>query len=174
MSDNGFDAFNATNAPGGALQREAAQYFQEAYRLQMAGKLDEAIEMYERSIRLHPTAEAYTFLGWTFSFKGDIDRAIEECHKAIATDPDFGNPYNDIGAYLIERGDPVSAVPWLKRAMTARRYDCYFYPHLNYGRVLEMQGRWLAAIREYQRALDYKADYESAKKAIRRLQTRLN
>ena len=33
---------------------------------------------------------------------GQLDEAIEECHRAIRTDPDFGNPYNDIGAYLIE------------------------------------------------------------------------
>ena len=35
---------------------------------------------------------------------GKLDEAIEECYKAIDRDPDFGNPYNDIGAYLIEKG----------------------------------------------------------------------
>ncbi|NIO09761.1 MAG: tetratricopeptide repeat protein, partial [Deltaproteobacteria bacterium] len=45
-----------------------------------------------------PTAEAYTFLGWTYSFMGQLNEAIEECQRAITLDPDFGNPYNDIGA----------------------------------------------------------------------------
>jgi hypothetical protein len=35
---------------------------------------------------------------------GLTDDAITECHHAIEVDPDFGNPYNDIGAYLIEQG----------------------------------------------------------------------
>ncbi len=155
-------------------EREAAFSFQEAYRLQMAGKLDEAIALYERSIALHPTAEAYTFLGWTYSFKGDIDRAIAECHNAIGIDPDFGNPYNDIGAYLIERGDPWSAVPWLKKAMTAQRYECYFYPHFNYARVLEQQGKLIEALEHYQQALDYNHNYTAATKAIRRIQCKVN
>ena len=83
-------------------QQIAAEFFQKAYAYQMEGDLDTAIELYSQSIAAFPTAEAYTFRGWTYSFKGDLQRAIQECHKAIETDPAFGNPYNDIGAYLIE------------------------------------------------------------------------
>lgn len=174
MSDPLSNFGNFGETTDNPAEREAAFAFQEAYRLQMAGKLDEAIELYEKSISLRPTAEAHTFLGWTYSFKGDIDRAIAECHRAIAVDPDFGNPYNDIGAYLIERGDPHSAVPWLKKAMTAPRYECYFYPHFNYGRVLEQQGKLLEALEHYQAALDYNHNYTAATKAIRRIQCRVN
>ena len=71
--------------------------FQQAYEFQMNGKLDDAVDFYHRSIDAFPTAEAYTFLGWTYSFKGQLRRAIEECRRAIQMDPDFGNPYNDIG-----------------------------------------------------------------------------
>ena len=99
---------------------EAERHFQRAYEAQMAGRLDEAIEHYRRSIALHPTAEAHTFLGWTYSFQGRHEDAIAECHTAIAVDPDFGNPYNDIGAYLIELGRHGEAIPWLERAKRAR------------------------------------------------------
>ena len=54
------------------------------------------------SLELHPTAEAHTFLGWTYHFQGKLDEAIAQCRTAIDIDPEFGNPYNDIGAYLIE------------------------------------------------------------------------
>ena len=37
--------------------------------------------------------------------------------------PDVGNPYNDIGSYLIKLGRLDDAIPWLRRAMTARRYE---------------------------------------------------
>ena len=83
-------------------KRQAWELFQQAFARQMKGELEEAVNLYKQSIATHPTAEAYTFLGWTYSFMGRLDDAIEECHKAIAQDPDFGNPYNDIGAYLIE------------------------------------------------------------------------
>ena len=51
---------------------------------------------------------------------GRLEEAIEECHKAIAVDPTFGNPYNDIGAYLIEMGRLDEAIPWLERATGPR------------------------------------------------------
>lgn len=41
----------------------------------------------------------------------ELEEAIAECHKAIALDLDFGNPYNDIGVYLIEREDLDGAIP---------------------------------------------------------------
>jgi Tfp pilus assembly protein PilF len=59
---------------------------------------------------------------------GRIDDAIAECHRAIEIDPSFGNPYNDIGAYLIAKGELDEAVPWLEKAKTAPRYDPRHYP----------------------------------------------
>ena len=84
-------------------RQSAAEYFQQGYEQQMAGQYRQAIDSYTRSIDAFPTAEAYTFRGWTYSFLGDYNRAIDECLQAIEVDPDFGNPYNDIGAYLISQ-----------------------------------------------------------------------
>ncbi|HXP45774.1 MAG TPA: tetratricopeptide repeat protein, partial [Terriglobales bacterium] len=83
------------------LRKLAVEYFQQAYERQMHGEYDEAIALYTQSIEAYPTAEAYTFRGWSYSFLGDHERAIAECLEAIRVDPEFGNPYNDIGAYLI-------------------------------------------------------------------------
>ncbi|HXG94728.1 MAG TPA: tetratricopeptide repeat protein [Blastocatellia bacterium] len=157
-----------------ARKREALEYFKQAYEAQMRGELDEAADLYRESIAVYPTAEAHTFLGWTYSFMGLTDEAIEECHRAIEVDPDFGNPYNDIGAYLIEKGDLYGAINWLKRAMDAPRYECYFYPHFNLGRIYEAQGRLFDALREYKAAIDLNPNYALAIKAFRRLQAKLN
>ena len=97
-------------------RQSAAEYFQKAYELQMAGEFQQAIEFYSRSIEAFPTAEAYTFRGWTYSFLGNYDRAISECLEAIQVDPEFGNPYNDIGAYLIEQEKWEEAVPWFRKS----------------------------------------------------------
>src|SRR5688500_1071155 len=88
----------------------AIELFKEAYQYLMEGDLETAVDYYERSIELYPTAEAHTFLGWTYSFQGKIDQAIAQCERAIQVDPDFGNPYNDIGAYLIEMGKHDEAI----------------------------------------------------------------
>jgi len=150
-------------------KKEAWQYFQQAYESQMKGELEEAARLYKHSIELHPTAEAYTFLGWTYSFMGRLDDAIEECRRAIATDPDFGNAYNDIGAYLIEKGQFDEAIPWFEKAMKAKRYESPAFPHLNLGRVYERKGEWTQAIESYKRALALNPNYALAKRALGRL-----
>ncbi len=119
-----------------AQHERALRIFQEAYQHQMNKELDEAVELYKRSIAICPTAEAYTFLGWTYSWMGRIDDAIAECHKAIEVDPTFGNPYNDIGSYLMIKGQTDEAIPWLERALLAPRYESYCYPHMNLGACL--------------------------------------
>ena len=153
---------------------EAWKLFQQAYELQMKGELEEAVTLYKKSIETHPTAEAYTFLGWTYSFMGRLDDAIEECHKAIAQDPDFGNPYNDIGAYLIEKGELDEAMTWFQKALQARRYESPAFPHLNLGRVYERKGQWTEAIDSYKKALALNPNYALAKKALGRLISSLN
>jgi tetratricopeptide (TPR) repeat protein len=159
---------------GSVNKARAHELFEAAYDYHRRGELDKAIEFYEESIALYPTAEAHTFIGWAHSHKGDYQTAIEECQRAIEVDPDFGNPYNDIGAYLIELGQPDAAIPYLERAMVAKRYECYQFPHYNMGRVLELKGRWRDAIAAYKKAWDILPEYELAKRAYFRVMGMLN
>ncbi len=153
---------------------EALRYFQKGYEAQMQGDLDAAIDYYTRSIEILPTAEAHTFRGWAWSFKGDYKQAILECQRAIEVDPDFGNPYNDIGAYLIELGRHEEAIPWLKKAMTAKRYEPRHYPHFNLSRVYVKQGKIEEAIAEIKQALELEPGYVLARKELHRLLGMLN
>ena len=155
-------------------KNKAHALWQRAYEFQMEGEYDQAIDLYQQSIAAHPTAEAHTFLGWTYSFQKRYQEAIAECKKASTVDPDFGNPYNDIGAYLIELGKPAEAIPWFKQAMVAVRYESRCFPHLNLGRVYEHQGRWAEATEEYRAALELNPDYRAARTALHRLTARFN
>jgi len=148
--------------------------FQRAYEVQMKGKFEEAITLYKQSIDIFPTAEAYTFLGWTYSFMGQLPEAIEECHRAIGQDPDFGNPYNDIGAYLIKMNQLDEAIPWFEQAMQAKRYESPAFPYMNLGRVYERKGEWERAIESYQQAVSLNPDYTAAKHAMMHLITMMN
>ncbi len=152
----------------------AVSLFQEAYEAQMRGDLREAVRLYEESLEAHPTAEAHTFLGWTWSFLGDLDKAIDCCKRAIQIDPTFGNPYNDIGAYLIERGQVDDAIPWLQRAKRATRYEAPQFPRFNLGRVYLARDMLSAALREFEEALEVQPGYEPAIRAIAAVKRRLN
>jgi tetratricopeptide (TPR) repeat protein len=144
----------------------ALELFREAYALQMSGDLDDAIALYKASIDAHPTAEAYTFLGWTYSFQGRLDDAIEQCMKAIELDPEFGNPYNDIGAYLIEQGKADDAVQWLEGALRAPRYASYHFAWFNLGRAYLAQDLYNRAIASFEKALEIDPDYVLASRAL--------
>jgi Tfp pilus assembly protein PilF len=147
----------------------ARELFQNAYRLQLEGDLELAAQFYQRSIELHPTAEAHTFLGWTYHFQGKVDEAIDECKKAIAVDPTFGNPYNDIGAYLIERGEHDQAIPWLERAIASERYEAYYYPWYNLGRVYVAKELYTKAQECFRKSLEIAPQYSLAEEALQKL-----
>src|SRR5207302_1177489 len=95
---------------------------------------------FTKSLETSPTAEAYTFRGWAYSFQGRLEEAMTECRKAIATDPAFGNPYNDIGSYLVALGKSEDAIPWFEKAKSAARYEPRHFPYLNLGRIFYARG----------------------------------
>jgi tetratricopeptide (TPR) repeat protein len=157
-----------------AKRLEANQLFHEAYEAQLVQDYERAIELYKRSIEMFPTAEAHTFLGWVYSFQKRYDDAIAECLEAIRVDETLGNPYNDIGSYLLAKGDNYGSVRWFKRALLAPRYESYAFPHFNLGRVYETRRLFLDAARHYGLALEQKPDFTEAAVALRRMQARLN
>jgi tetratricopeptide (TPR) repeat protein len=166
--------FDEDDITASDARRRAVELFKRAYEAQTNKDYVEAVELYRRSIETYPTAEAHTFLGWVYSFEGRYDEAIDECLKAIHVDATFGNPYNDIGSYLIAQGDIWTCVRWFRRALAATRYESYVFPHFNLGRVYEERGRLLDAARHYGLALEEQPSFTQAARALRRVQARLN
>ncbi|HET7008914.1 MAG TPA: tetratricopeptide repeat protein [Candidatus Binatia bacterium] len=134
-------------------QERAIELIGEAMKLQMAEEFDDAIRLYKESIALYPTADAHTYLGWAYSFKGRLNEAIAQCEIAIELDPDFGNPYNDIGVYLMQQQKLDDAIPWLERAKSAKRYEPRHFPYINLGRVYLTKGMIQKALEEFGGAL---------------------
>lgn len=155
-------------------EHKSKEYLLKAYRLQMKGKFEEAILNYKKSLKILPTPEAHTFLGWTYSFLGDYENAISECKTAIELDPDYGNPYNDIGAYLLQQGKSDEALTWLELALKAKRFSNQHFAHVNIGKILEQKGLWFEALDEYRKAIEVSPDYTIAKQHFNRLQGQLN
>lgn len=152
----------------------SVQYFQKAYNAQAHGDLEVALEYYQRSIDAFPTPEAFTFLGWVLSFFDKYEEAINCCKKAIELDPNYGNPYNDIGAYLIELNKLDEAIPYLEKATKASRYETYCFPYYNLGRIWEKKGMIRKAQELYQKSLEANPDYKLACESLDKLKYALN
>ena len=153
---------------------DAADLWRQGTAKLMAGDLEEAVHLFTRSLELKPSAEAYTFRGWAHSFEGRLDEAIEDCRKAIATDPTFGNPYNDIGCYLMEQGKNAEAVPWFEKAKSAPRYEPRHFPYLNLGRLYASRGEVAEALAEFEGALALNPGDMVAVRFLEALRLRVN
>ena len=152
-----------------ALWREAYQHQLHAFALARddrqeaaAKEMGAAIELYSQSIDTCPTAEAFTFRGWAYHCFGKVDEAIEECKRAIEVDPDFGNPYNDIGAYLLGKDRPDEAIEWLEKAKLAPRYEPRHFPYINLSKIYRGKGMIARAIQELEEGLRLAADDDAA------------
>ncbi len=152
----------------------AKEFFEQGIVLQNDGHLDRAAHSYRRSIEFYPSAKAHTYLGWVLSLKGLYNEAIDECKNAIDIDPGYGNPYNDIGAYLLQQNKYDEAEIWLNKALKAPNYKNYCYPWLNLGRVYEFKGNWDEAHSCYKKSLQENKDYKPATQALLNLQSKYN
>ena len=176
---------DADSPPGHVLKSEilkmpawkeherAMELVQQAMHHQMAGELDEAIRLYKESILTYPTADAHTYLGWTYSFEGRIEEAIAECEIATKIDPDFGNPYNDIGVYLMQQQKLDEAIPWLEKGKKAKRYEPRHFPYLNLGRIYAAKGMINKALEEFRGALRFNEGDPLVLQAIEELESKL-
>lgn len=152
---------------------KAMELVKRAMDHQMAGELEDSIRLYKESIALCPTADAHTYLGWAYSFQGKLDDAIAQCEIAIQLDPEFGNPYNDIGVYLMQQQQLDEAIPWLEKEKLAKRYEPRHFPHLNLGRVYVAKGMLQKALEEFRAALRLNPDDADLAETIEQLETKL-
>jgi len=154
-------------------QERALELIERAMKHQMAREFDDAIRLYKESIALNPTADAHTYLGWAYSFLGRLNEAIAQCEIAIELDPEFGNPYNDIGVYLMQQQRPDDAIPWLERAKTAKRYEPRHFPYINLGRIYLTKGMIQKALDEFGGALKINPDDGELAQLVEELKTKL-
>ena len=160
----------ASSAAGEETSKEKSQTAEELYNtgymMILLGRPEEAIQLFKKSLEIEVTAEAYTYMGWAFSHMGEYKKAVGEAERAIRIDPDFGNPYNDIGVYLIEQGREDEAIPYLEKAMRAKRYCCYQFPHFNMGKIYLKKKMFEKAREEFQKSLAIDPSYAPAREAL--------
>lgn len=153
---------------------EAFELIRSGYQNQKHGRLRLAIKKYKASIKLLPTAEGHTYLGWAYSLVGKYDKAILECYKAIDIDEEYGNSYNDLGYYLTLFKRYEEAKEWLNRAIAAPRFDERYWAYYNLGRIYELTGDWHQALKLYYQSVQLDPQFTNGVDAALRLQGQLN
>lgn len=154
--------------------KKAIKFFKIAYEHQVTGNLFLAALNYYKSLKIFPTSEAYSFLGWVFFLGGKTKSAIKFSKKAIQTDPTLGNPYNDLGVYYLDQKKYSLSIKVLKEAKKINKYEYKFYPYFNLGRVYEITGHQELAREEYLQVLKIEPNYDFAKQALSRMMKSYN
>ncbi len=112
-----------------------------------------ALHEFKASVYCSESSEAFTHWGWMEHHLGDTEKAIELCKQAIGVDPEFGNPYNDIGSYLVASGKAEESVAWFEKAISSPVYEPRQYPHINLGKVYLATDRISKALYHFEEAL---------------------
>ncbi len=80
--------------------------------------MPEAIEHYERALRLSPDyAEAHNNLGNALARQGKLPEAIEHFERALQLKPDYAEAHSNAGDALLRLGKSAEALPYLQQAL---------------------------------------------------------
>ena len=83
----------------------AETYYNMGNALKDQGKLEEALEAYNKALAIKPhNAQAYNNMGNTLQKQGKLDEAIEAFKKALSIKPDYAGTYYNMGIALKDQG----------------------------------------------------------------------
>ena len=99
----------------------AKDLFKMGHVLQKIGVFRIAAEHHGMSYLLSPSAEAACYLGMTYSIDNQDSLAWQR--KAIETDPNFGEAWNEIGEILMKKDDTQNAINWFREAIASKNYS---------------------------------------------------
>lgn len=116
------------------------------------GKLDEAMEHYQRALRIKPGfPEAHFFLGNALDQKGDLDQAIAEYRQALWFKPFMETPHVLLGIALGKKNRLQEATQHLLEAIKINPDSSV--AHNSLARIRHMTGELDEAIEHYTIAL---------------------
>jgi tetratricopeptide (TPR) repeat protein len=153
---------------------ESRRLFRQAYRAQRSGDYNLAVDLYIKSVALCPTSEVHVLLASAFRALGKMEAAIEECKRAIALDPEFGDAYDHVGTYLFDLQRFDEAIPWFEQAIEAKRSKVRHLAYFNLGRVYIAKGLLNRACEYFQQVLDIEPRHSLARQCLESIRILLN
>ena len=124
------------------------------------GKIEIAVELISKAIRLNPSTSMYCNLGAALRDQGKLDAAVESYHKALSIQPDFADAYSNLGIALQQQGKLDAAVASYHMALSIK--PDYAEAHNDLGNALQQQGKLDVAVESYHKALAIKPDFAEA------------
>jgi predicted O-linked N-acetylglucosamine transferase (SPINDLY family) len=128
---------------------------------QAIGKYEEAINSYNRAIRVSPNDSGLRYnIALAFQNIGRPDSAIKNYNKAIQIKPDYAEAYNNLGSVLAEMMQPNEAIKNYNKAIQIQ--PDYAEAYNNLGNILKDLVKPNEAIKNYNKAIQLKPDYAEA------------
>ena len=129
--------------------------------LQGQGRLQDAIESYDRAIQLKPDyVDAYYNRGIALKDTGQPEQAVESYEMAIRFKPDYAEAYNNRGIALKEIGQRELALESFEMAIQLK--PDYAEAYNNRGNELKKLGQPDEALGSYEKAIRLRPDYAEA------------
>jgi tetratricopeptide (TPR) repeat protein len=126
-----------------------------------AGRTDDAIGEYQRSLRLNNDSAATHYnLGFALSARGRRQEAIVEFQEALRIDPDYALAHNNLGALLQVTGQLDQALAHFRRAVALRPDN--IDAQTNLAQLLSNRGEAGAAAAAFREALALRPDHPQA------------
>jgi protein O-mannosyl-transferase len=102
----------------------------------------------------------YNNLGNALLQKGQVDKALEQFHKALGINPHYVAAHSNLGAALFQKGQVDDAVAQYKKALQINPY--YAQANYNLGLALFQKGQVDDAVAQYKKALQINPYYPEA------------
>ena len=136
----------------------AQQWFERGFNAHLKNDLGEALQDYDRAIRLKPDFDLALYnRGLVRRAKADLDGAIEDLNRAIDLDPDFSEAINNRGITRYYKRDLQGAIRDFNKAILLRPdFGEAFY---NRGLARHYDRDPQGAIRDYNKAIRLGADF---------------
>ncbi len=126
-----------------------------------AGRLDEAVTHFQRSLALRPEfAEAHNNLGLIFLSQGRLEVSAQSFRAALAVRPDYGNALFNLAGIALRQGDPPAAIEAYQRLLALSPEDADAHHQL--GKVLLRSGRVDESATRFERALALRPGFPDA------------
>ena len=113
------------------------------------GKLDEALEAYNKSIALKPDfPEAYNNMCVVLNDQGKLYEAIETCKKAISLKPNYADAFSNMGLILKDQEKLDEAIEAYNKSIALK--PDYAYAHKNLSLTLIICGKLKEGLDKYE------------------------
>ncbi len=135
--------------------------FQDALRHHLAGRIEDAVVRYKRTIHFKPDhADAHNNLGVALAAQGHLKEAVERYKRALFLQPGSADAHCNLGAALAAQGRFDEAAGCYRQAIALNPRHCG--AHYNLALALEARGSADQAVTHYRRAIALNPNYADA------------